>query len=226
MLTERALEESREAAHHDFAAVPPRLFGWAGMAVPGMLLVIACLLPYLNKAYTIDDPMFLLSARQILRSPLQPMSFERCWDTNETCVKSVAKVGAGASEALMGYLLVPVILAGGAEWMTHWLQILLACIAVLEMVRLALRLGFDRVQSAAAGLMLAAIPPFLPMANTAMPDIAALALGLTGMEWLLAWKDRTALASGGSRRGGAGARSVCSPSPGAASAAGSVVAAG
>jgi len=37
--------------------------------------------------------------------------------------------------------------------------------------------------------MLVAIPPFLPMASTAMPDIAALTLGLTGIERLLAWKD-------------------------------------
>ena len=89
----------------------------------------------------------------------------------------------------MGYLLVPVILAGGAEWMAHLLQIVLACLAVLEMVRLALRLGFDRLQAAAAGLMLVAVPPFLSMANTAMPDTAALALGLAGIERLLAWKD-------------------------------------
>ena len=79
---------------------------------------------------------------------------------NEICRARASSLGAGAAQGLMGYLLVPVTLAGGAEWMAHLLQILLACIAVLEMVRLALRLGFDRVQSAAAGLMLVAIPPF------------------------------------------------------------------
>ena len=89
----------------------------------------------------------------------------------------------------MGYLLVPVILAGGAEWIAHLLQILLACLAVLAIVRLALRLGCDRVQAVFAGLMLAGIPPFLSMASTAMPDVAALALGLIGIERLLAWKD-------------------------------------
>ena len=57
------------------------------------------------------------------------------------------------------------------------------------MVRLALRLGCDRVQAALAGVMLAGIPPFLSMASTAMPDLAALTLGLTGIERLLAWKD-------------------------------------
>jgi hypothetical protein len=164
-------------------------FGTLKLAIPGCLLALACLLPYLNKAYTIDDPCFLLSARQILQHPAQPMSYPLCWTAHETCAKSAATLGPGGIQVLMGYLLVPVILAGGAEWIAHLLQIFLACVAVVEMVRLAMRLGFDRIQASASGLMLVAIPPFLPMASTAMPDIAALTLGLTGIERLLAWKD-------------------------------------
>lgn len=159
------------------------------LVLPGILLILVCLVPFLNKAYTIDDPWFLVEARQILKTPAQPMSFQICWLGNETCVARGGNLGAGSTQALMGYLLVPVILAGGAEWIAHLLQMLLACIAVLEMVRLALRVGFDRIQASAAGLMLVAIPPFLSMASTAMPDIAALTLGLTGIERLLAWKD-------------------------------------
>jgi hypothetical protein len=160
------------------------------LVLPGILLAVVCLLPYLNKAYTYDDPCFLLEARQILKTPLQPMSFAICgWMGDGTCVARAGSLGPGAAQGLMGYLLVPVILAGGAEWMAHLLQIFLACLAILEMVKLALRLGFDRVQAAVAGLLLAAIPPFLSMASTAMPDTAALTLGLTGIERLLAWKD-------------------------------------
>jgi hypothetical protein len=151
-------------------------------------LVFASLVLYLNKAYTIDDPLFLFSARQILQSPLKPMSYPICWMGKETCVQHASNMGPLAAQALMGYLLVPVILAGGAEWMAHAMQILFACLAVIAMVRLALRLGCDRLQAAMAGMMLVAIPPFLVMANTAMPDILAIALGLTGFERLLAWK--------------------------------------
>lgn len=165
------------------------LAGAAKLAIPGILLTVVCLLPYLNKAYTIDDPLFLLSARQILKNPLQPMSYPICWMGNDTCVKSAANLGPLGSQPLMGYLLVPVVLEGSAEWMAHTLQIPLGCIAVLAMVRLALRFGCNRLQAAMAGLMLVAIPPFLSMASTAMPDILALALGLTGFERLLAWKD-------------------------------------
>jgi hypothetical protein len=158
------------------------------LVLPGILLAFLCLVPYLNKAYTIDDPWVLLEARQILKTPLQPMSFGICWMEPEICIRA-SSLGPGSAQGLMGYLLVPVILAGGAEWIAHLLQILLACLAVLAMVRLALRLGCDRVQAAFAGLMLVGIPPFLSMASTAMPDVAALTLGLTGIERLLAWKD-------------------------------------
>ena len=160
------------------------------VAMPGVLLVLSCLLPFLNKAYTIDDPCFLLEARQILQNPIQPMSFEICWMASETCVKKAGSLGPGSAQALMGYALVPVILAGGNEWVAHTIQIVLACIAVVEMVRLALWLGFSRLLSGAAGILLAAIPPFLPMASTAMPDMLGLALGLTGMERLFAWKNQ------------------------------------
>lgn len=159
------------------------------LALPGIVLTLACLVPFLNKAYTIDDPAFLLEARQILQTPLQPMSYPICWLGNETCVARVGSLGPGSAQALMGYLLVPVVLLGGAERIAHLLQIVLACLAITGMVRLSLRLGFDRSQAAIAGLLVAAIPPFLSMASTAMPDIAALALGLTGIERLLAWKD-------------------------------------
>jgi hypothetical protein len=98
-------------------------------------------------------------------------------------------MGANAREGLMGYVLAPVILSGAAEWMPHLLQIVLVCLIVVVMVKLALRFGADPVQAAFAGLLVVAIPPLLAMASTAMPDVLALALGLAGMEQLLAWKD-------------------------------------
>jgi hypothetical protein len=175
----------------DRPPLPRRRPGVAKLALPGILLALACLLPYLNKAFTIDDPPFLTEAQQILRSPLHPWSYEFCWGTgNQSCVKSGAQgnFGPAMSQALMGYLLVPTILAGGSEWIAHALQLLLACLAVFEMVRLALRLGCNRLGAAIAGLLLVAIPPFLPMASTAMPDVVALTLALAGIERLLAWK--------------------------------------
>src|ERR1700688_3201523 len=107
------------------------------LMLPGVLLVVVTLLPFLNKAYTIDDPWFLLEARQILKTPLQPMSFEVCWMGNETCLVRAGSTNVGTIQGLMGYLLVPVILLDGREWISHLLQIVLACVAVVEMVKLS-----------------------------------------------------------------------------------------
>jgi 4-amino-4-deoxy-L-arabinose transferase and related glycosyltransferases of PMT family len=158
------------------------------LALPGVLIAILLLAPFLNKAFTIDDPTFLLEARQILKTPLQPWSFPICYGDN-LCVTQAGNMGANAREGLMGYVLVPVILTGGAEWLAHLIQILLVCLVVFEMVALAFRVGLSRIQAAVAGLFVVAIPPLLSMASTAMPDVLALALGLSGIERLLAWKD-------------------------------------
>src|SRR6266853_2404432 len=74
------------------------------LALPGMLLAALCLLPFVNKAYTIDDPPFLLEARQILKTPLQPWSFPICWMGDETCLAQAGDLGANAREGLIGYV--------------------------------------------------------------------------------------------------------------------------
>src|SRR5947209_16117419 len=99
-------------------------FSWrtaARAALPGSILAILCLLPYWNKAFGIDDPVFLLIANQILKSPLHPMRFELCWSGHEICSQA-SNLAAG--HTLGGYLLVPVILGGGAEWIAHLIQMI------------------------------------------------------------------------------------------------------
>jgi hypothetical protein len=132
-----------------------------------------------------DDPHFLAMARQILRSPLHPMDFQICWNLFPACVKAYSLT---PGNTLMGYLLVPTILSGGAEWVAHLTQLALAWIAILAMSAFVLRMGWSRTHATAGCLLLVAIPPFLPMASTAMPDVLALAIGLAGMERLAAWR--------------------------------------
>ena len=159
------------------------------LALPGMLLGMVLLIPFLDKAYNIDDPLFLLEARQILKTPLQPWSYPLCWNQTLTCFAQAGSSGANVREGLMGYILVPVILAHGAEWVAHLIQIFLVCWVVAAMVRLALRLGVSEGQAMTAGLLIVAIPPLLSMASTAMPDVLSLALVVAGFERLLRWKE-------------------------------------
>ncbi len=162
-------------------------------AWPALLLAAVCLVPYLNKAFDIDDPYFLAMAKQIVKYPSHPMDFQVCWN-----IPSLAGECRNASDFAsgnpvlgqigQGYVLVPAVLGGAHEWMAHLTQLLLAWIAVLAMSSLVLRFGWNRWHATVGALLLVAIPPFLPLASTAMPDILATTLALLAMGSLAAWK--------------------------------------
>jgi 4-amino-4-deoxy-L-arabinose transferase-like glycosyltransferase len=154
-------------------------------AWPSLLLATICLLPYLNKPFLVDDPHFLTMARQIVKHPMHPMDFDICWNMSANCTKAYLLT---PGNALMGYVLVPTVLGGAHEWMAHLTQLVLVWIAVMAMTSLVLRLGWDRHHAIAGALLLVAVPPFLPMASTAIPDILATAVALVAMERLAAWK--------------------------------------
>ena len=154
-------------------------------AFPALLLATVCLLPYLNKPFVIDDPYFLTMAQQVIKYPAHPMDFSICWNSPFYCLKAYALT---PGNALMGYVLVPTVLGGAHEWMAHLTQLVLAWIAILAMTSLTLRLGWSRRHAIVGALLLVAIPSFLPMASTAMPEILATALALIAMERLAAWK--------------------------------------
>jgi hypothetical protein len=156
-----------------------------GCAWPALLLATACLLPFLNKPFLIDDPYFLDMARQVAQHPAHPMDFTICWNTAPDCMKAYLMT---PGNTLMGYALVPTVLTGAHEWTAHLTQLVLVWIAVLAMSALILRFGWDRQHAMVGALLLVAIAPFLPMASTAMPDTLATTITLVAMERLAAWK--------------------------------------
>lgn len=50
-----------------------------------LILSAACLLPHPNKAFTIDDPWYLLQAQQIRKAPLHAMAMYICWAEDTEC---------------------------------------------------------------------------------------------------------------------------------------------
>ena len=62
--------------------VPRNVSAFAVLACawPALLLATACLLPFLNKPFLIDDPHFLMMAQQIVKHPAHPMDFDICWN--------------------------------------------------------------------------------------------------------------------------------------------------
>ena len=154
-------------------------------SLPALILSAACLLPYLNKAFTIDDPVFLLQAQQIRKAPLHPMALDICWVEDYAC-GPVAQDMPG--NVLMSYYLLPVASRAEPERLAHLMQVLALWCGIAATVSLAFRFGFGTFAACAAGLLVAATPPVLAMASTAMPEMLAMFLGVIGIERLVAWK--------------------------------------
>ena len=152
------------------------------VAAPALLLATLVLVPFLNKAFTIDDTVFLFEARHALTDPLHPTAFDMTWVHAPERVSRIVPTGP-----VMAWLLIPSILTGGAEWVAHAVQLVMLYVAIFSTVSLALRLGLSNRWSSVAGLMLVAMPAVLGMAGTAMPDVPAMALGVAGVERFVAW---------------------------------------
>ena len=147
------------------------LFEWPSKR--GRLLVVgatlACLAPFLGKAFHIDDPVYVAVAQQILRSPLDFYGFEMNWNEWLEPVAAFNKNPPGVSYYLA--------LVGGAvgfeEWKIHLGMLLPALALVLGTAALARRLSSSPW---AAALALLTMPAVLVSATTVMSDVLMLAL--------------------------------------------------
>lgn len=155
-------------------------------AAPALLLSVLVLAPFFGKAFTIDDPVFMREADHALQDPLHPTAFDMTWDYMPVRVSRRVPTGP-----VMGWLLVPSAAAGGSEWIAHAVELAMLWLGILATVSLALRLGIPPRWASASGALLVAMPAVTAMAGTAMPDVPAMALGVAGLERLVAWgRDR------------------------------------
>ena len=162
------------------------------LAVPAIVVASLLLLPFLNKPFTIDDPLFLREARHALVDPLHPADFEQVWNAGDRLKLSQYLLGG----TLPAYVLLPVVALGGREWMAHLYQLLLLSGFLIVSVSVARRLGCDRRQANTVGLLIASNPVTLAMAATCMPDVMAIMFGMAGIDRLLLFREE--------RRWGAG----------------------
>lgn len=161
------------------------------LAAPALILSIALLAPFLHKAFTIDDTLFLRQAGHALIDPLHPTAFEIVWSDVPERLSAIMPSGP-----IMAYLLLPALACGGVEWLAHLTQLAILCVGIVATVRLARRLRYTATQAMVSGLLLAASPAVLGMAATAMPDVPAMALGVLGIERYLAFLDARRLHQG------------------------------
>lgn len=176
-------------------AVPGRRTGRRALraSLPAILLAGAILVPLAGKAFTIDDPPFLRQAEKALDDPLHPATAVMVWSEVPRPLRLSQVMPVGP---VMAWLLVPTILAGGSEIVAHLTQFALFALSLFTVASLAIRLGGDDRLARWSSLLLASTPAALCMAGTAMPDIPAMALGLVGIERLVAWRQEGRPAAG------------------------------
>ena len=155
------------------------------LAAPAMFLAALLLLPFVNKPYTIDDPLFIREAKHALLDPAHPADFVQVWNAGERLKLSQYLVGG----TLPAYVLAPVAALGAPEWLAHVFQFLLLCVLLMAGVAIARRLGCDRKEATMVGLLVASNPVTLAMASTCMPDVMAVAFGMWGIERVLAFRE-------------------------------------
>jgi len=136
-----------------------------------ILLTVAtllCFLPLSGKAFHLDDPLFLWSARQITKHPLRPYGFQINWYGQLTPMSKITKNPPLACyySAVIGGV------AGFSERAMHLGFLLPALAMVLGTYRLAQRFTRSPLIAATATLL---TPGVLVSANSVMCDTLMLA---------------------------------------------------
>lgn len=127
-------------------------------------VVALVLLPLLNKAYHVDDPLFVWTARQILNEPLNFYGFFTNWGRSQTYMYSIMQ-----NPPLLSYLLAPVgAVLGWREPVMHLSMLLLTMFTCAGTYMCARR--FCSRPFLAAALAVAS-PGFLVSASQVMSDI-------------------------------------------------------
>jgi 4-amino-4-deoxy-L-arabinose transferase-like glycosyltransferase len=166
-------------------------------------LTLLPLLPFLDEAVSIDAPVFVAVARQVLASPGDPLGFQMVWDSSSPNAWQFNR-----NPPLFSYWLAAWIALGGErEWILHLAALPFPLAAGLAFLGIARRTSGH---AGAAAALLVTTPAFLVLATTLMLDLPLLACWLLAVYALLR----------GCEAGGAGGGRWLLAAGGAAAAAG------
>ena len=158
----------------------------ANRAVLAAVAVIAALIPFLNKAFHIDDPLFLWIAQQISTQPEDPYGFAVNWYQSSQPMFSIMQNPPLSSY----YMALVASLLGWSELAMHGAFLVPAVAAVLGMFFVARRLCSSPLLAA---LLLLFTPVFLVSATGVMCDVWLLALWVWSIEcWMRALERNSA----------------------------------
>jgi len=143
-----------------------------------IVAVIAALVPFLHKAFHIDDPLFLWIAQQVSQHPTDPYGFSVNWYGSAMPVFSIMQ-----NPPLNAYYMaLAAKFLGWSELAMHGAFLIPALAAVLGTFFLAQRLSGSPLVGA---LLVLFTPVFLVSATTVMCDVWLLALWVWSVDcWL------------------------------------------
>lgn len=149
-------------------------------------IVLAATLPFLNKAYHIDDVLYLRVANQILHTPWDPLGGQVLWDAEDGQPASL--FDTNYNPPFWNYVLAGAIATFApdrAEWKLHLVQSIAVCFAGFGVFQLSRR--FSRHPVWCTGLIILG-PFFLPGQNL-MLEAPMLALWSWSLEFVVrAWQ--------------------------------------
>lgn len=144
----------------------------ASVLLPCLVYVGLCV-PFSDRAYDIDDPIFVGMARQIAKDPLRPLDFEIRWDGRW------ANAGSSANPPLAAYAwALSSAVFGESERTLHLTLVPFGLLAIWATGLLARRFG---VSPFWARMLVATAPALIVTSNTVMPDVVLLALIAVGL---------------------------------------------
>jgi len=143
------------------------------------ILPVLLLAPFLDKAFHIDDPLFVYSAQHLTEHPLDFYGFSINWYTSPMPMHEVNQ-----NPPLLAYYLAPFgLLFGWCEWVVHGALLLPAAAVGLGTWLVARRCCRHPL---AATLLVILSPVFLVSGSTVMCDLLMLGFWLWALHlWLL-----------------------------------------
>jgi dolichyl-phosphate-mannose-protein mannosyltransferase len=146
-------------------------------------VTVAVLAPFLDKAFHIDDPLFLWMAQQISKHPLDPYGFDVNWTSSPEPMWVAMQ-----NPPFCSYLIATfAAILGWSEVALHLAFLLPAIAAILGTYSIARRFSPD---ATTAALLTIFTPAFLVSGTTLMCDVLLLACWVWSIELWLAGLQR------------------------------------
>jgi 4-amino-4-deoxy-L-arabinose transferase-like glycosyltransferase len=155
------------------------------------LFAVVPLLPFVPKAVSIDAPVFVAVANQILAHPFDPFGFQMVWDPTSPDAWAFNR----NPPLLSYYLALWIAVFGEVDAWLHVAMLPFSLLAGLSFLGIARRLTDEGARPA---LLLIATPCYLILATTVMLDVALLGFMLFAVYALLRGAEAESLEGRGS----------------------------